>query len=90
MENENTTSNSARFYEECSNILGLIHNHVEPVPKRNRWNNRTPGNGRYEGYGLIRFYNSELIHVQFASKGSGIFKSEDEVFEFLKKVKQES
>ena len=85
--NDPTTSNSARFYEECSNILGLTHNHVEPVPRRNRWNNRNPGNGRYAGYGLIRYYNSGLIHVQFGSKGSGIYNSEESVFDFLNKIK---
>lgn len=76
------------FYENCSKILNLEHTHIEPVQYRNRWNNRKPGNGRYTGYGLIRFYNNEFIHVQFASKGSGIFKSPEEVYEFLKNVKE--
>lgn len=87
MENESNTSNSARFYEQCSDILELTHTHIEPVPRRNRWNNRTPGNGRYQGYGVIRYYNERNIHIQFGSKGCGIFKNENDALIFLKNLK---
>lgn len=80
-------SNSADFYKKCSDILGLSHNHIEPVSFITRWNNRNPGNGRFEGYGLIRYYNKGLIHVQFGSKGSGVFSNEESVFEFLNRIK---
>lgn len=87
MENEILDiSNSADFYHKCSEILKVPHNYVEPFSRRTRWNNRNPGNGRYKGYGLIRRYSSTSIHVQFGCKGSGIFKSEDEVYEFLKNI----
>ena len=89
MENETSSvSNPADFYQQCADILQVPHNYVEPVSRRTRWNNRHPGNGRYEGYGLIRRYNASFIHVHFGTKGSAIYRSENEVFEFLKKLKQ--
>mgnify|MGYP001402579989 CR=1 FL=1 len=80
---QNEKINSKEFYEKCSEILNLPHTHIDVVSRRNRWNNRNPGNGRYIGYGIIRFYNEECIHVQFVSKGSRIFSSVEDVYTFL-------
>jgi hypothetical protein len=53
------------FYREVARVLGC-DNHVYrpfPYPKRTRWNNRAPGNGRYIGYGIVRRYSKTKIHV---------------------------
>lgn len=72
------------FYEKCSKILGIPYE-CKPFPwthsNRTRWNNRAAGSGRYEGFGLIRVFGTDY-HVATYT-GSRIFKSEQEVFDFL-------
>ena len=47
------------FYRECAKLLCADHTYREfPYRKRTRWNNREPGNGRFVGHGLIRFFSS--------------------------------
>jgi hypothetical protein len=71
------------FYQECAKLLDCAeHTYREfPYRKRTRWNNRTAGNGRFPGNGLIRMYASNLIHVNLHHpKVCGQFKSADDVF----------
>ena len=56
------------FYRDVSDLLGIESNYeYNPYTRggtyRTRWNNRTPGNGRFEGFGLIRFFGPNVIHV---------------------------
>jgi hypothetical protein len=57
--------------------------------KRTRWNNRTPGSGRYQGYGTIRVFG-DYIHValRYPIDHHGIYQSKEEVFDFLKNLKK--
>ena len=52
-----------KFYAECDRILGQEH----PPPKvrryKGRWGPREPGPGRYEGYGLIRYFGPKHAHI---------------------------
>lgn len=55
--------NVEKFYAECSALLGTIDEcQAFPYHKRTRWNNRVPGRGRFEGFGLIRAYG-DIVHV---------------------------
>ena len=52
------------FYQACASLLGAVHDHKAfPYGKRTRWNNRTAGRGRFEGFGLIRFFGPNCIQV---------------------------
>lgn len=51
------------FYAACDRLLGQEH----PPPKvhryRGRWGPRDPGSGRYESYGLIRYFGPKHVHI---------------------------
>ena len=73
-----------KFYDECSKILGIHHNFSEPVKRRNRWNTRKLGNGRYPGFGLIQCFGS-FVRVVSKKDGTKIFKNYDHVYDYLKR-----
>lgn len=69
------------FYERCSEILGIEHVYNTPVRRRNRWNTRRLGNGRYPGFGLIQcFGNGARV---MSRHGTRMFNSYDAVYEYL-------
>ena len=75
------------FYDKCAEILGCAHEGNKfPHRRRTRWNNRVAGRGRFPGFGIIRRFNSNNIHVALSYPISlqKTFKSEDDVFETLK------
>lgn len=67
------------FYQRCAEIFGvdipfnkvvlrpLIDWETGTLHHRytagGRWSGRNPGNGRIEGYGVVRWFNSAQIHV---------------------------
>lgn len=52
-----------RFYARCAELLGAEHTFKAfPYRRRTRWNNRTAGNGRFEGFGLIRLFG-DSVHM---------------------------
>lgn len=90
------------FYTEVSNILGVeaeykpdllprygidrFGNQYHRSKKNGRWHGRDPGNGRFPGRGIVRHYGG-FIHVALTSpRASGSFKTDEEVFTFLRKV----
>lgn len=52
-----------RFYRRCAELL-CVPDTYKPFPYmfRTRWNNRTAGNGRYVGFGLIRLFGT-TVHM---------------------------
>lgn len=75
-----------KFYNECANILDIPHVYRQPIKlsgKKGRWV-RTPGNGRFPGFGIIRYYSSNLIHCM-TRKGIRTFHSEQEVLDWLRR-----
>jgi hypothetical protein len=76
------------FYERCAELLGTEYDCTAfPWYNRTRWNNRSPGEGRYPGYGIIRkFGNNYHVSLRYPVNHSKIYKSEDEVYEFLKSL----
>lgn len=76
------------FYETCADLLGTTYE-CESFPwyKRTRWNNRSPGSGRYPGFGIIRkFGNNFHVSLRHPVVHNAIYRSEDEVFTFLKSL----
>jgi len=86
-----------RFYQDVSDLLGIESNYeYNPYTRggtyRTRWNNRAPGNGRFEGYGLIRFFGPNVIHVALNNPVhmNRIFESKADVLAALKKALDEA
>ncbi len=52
------------FYRECAALLGARHD-FRPWRQGspNRWNNRRPGNGRFPGFGMVRYHSPSLVQV---------------------------
>ena len=76
-----TNEEKCAFYERCAEILGIEHVWNTPVPRRNRWNTRRLGNGRYPGFGLIQCYGTT---VRVMSKhGTRMFSTYEAVYEYL-------
>ncbi len=76
-----TLDEKRAFYERCGAILGIEHVYATPVPRRNRWNNRRLGNGRYPGFGLIQcFGNGARV---MSKHGTRWFDSYETVYEYL-------
>lgn len=85
------------FYQDVSDLLGIentyeYNRHTVGGTYRTRWNNRKPGNGRFEGYGLIRFFGPSCIHVAINNPVhiSGTFESKEAVLAALKKALDEA
>ncbi len=79
-----TLEEKREFYERCGEILGIAHVYNKPVPRRNRWNNRRLGNGRYPGFGLVQCYgNSARV---MSKHGTKMFDSYEAVYNYLTKV----
>lgn len=75
------------FYQACAKLLGAEHEY-QPYPyrRRNRWNNRRPGNGRFPGFGVIRLYG-DRAHIQLrAPVRMSLWCSHEEALEFLKAI----
>jgi hypothetical protein len=78
------------FYNKCAELLGVEHEYLPFTHyKRTRWNNRTPGSGRFPGRGIIRKFGNQ-IHVALTNPIShhGIYDSEEEVLTFLQNLEK--
>lgn len=76
------------FYNKCAELLGVDHDYLPfKYAYRTRWNNRTPGSGRFPGRGIIRKFGSQ-IHVALNDPVShhAIYNSEEEVLTFLRSL----
>jgi len=75
------------FYEAAAATLGASHEY-RPWTGRgpNRWNNRRPGNGRFPGYGTVRYFAPGVIHVclHAPSAVNRTARSADEALAILK------
>lgn len=86
MRNENSEVEE-RFYQECAELL-CVPNTYRPRPfaYKTRWNNRGAGNGRFPGFGLIRMFGTNCIHVCLNKpmQVNRIFNSPEAVTDFLR------
>ena len=79
-----TKDEKREFYDNCANILQIGHEFHEPVRRRNRWNTRRLGNGRFPGFGLVQCFGST---VRVMSKhGTKMFKTYEETYDYLHKL----
>jgi len=79
-----TLEEKREFYENCAKILKIDHVFNEPVPRRNRWNTRRIGNGRFPTFGLVQCFGSS---VRVMSKhGTKMFNSYEETYIYLKEI----
>lgn len=56
--------NKADFYLRCAEIMDAEHELIirSPFFRRNRWNNREAGSGRFPGMGIVRYFGG-AVHV---------------------------
>jgi len=85
------TNEKETFYEECAKVLGVESAYKAPYHDYkwpNRWNNRAPGNGRFEGRGLVQMYGPSCIHIvlHHPQKVNKQVRSTDEAIAFLKEI----
>ncbi len=79
-------SDEERFYNEVALALGTTCGYrPPPYSKLTRWNNRQPGNGRFPGFGIVRRFSSDRIHLQLHNPTiSGVFDSEEAAFQAIR------
>jgi len=76
------------FLSECARLLGTDHEWVKPAWRVTRWYPRDPGNGRFPGFGVIRVYSENVIHVQLYHPVSisRVFASKEGVLDYLRSL----
>ena len=76
------------FYEQCAKIMGVDYSCNSFLGRRrNRWNNRHPGNGRFEGFGIIRKFGSKIqVALRCPLTLHIICDSEEEVLNLLRNL----
>jgi len=77
MKIENRVKELENFYGECAKIFDTEHQYRDGVPRSKvnrdceiytpctratRWGGRSPGNGRFPGFGLIRVFGT-VVHI---------------------------
>lgn len=74
------------FYRAVAELLCAPHQYRErPFRYKTRWNNRSPGNGRYEGHGCVRAFSLTTIHVMLrVPEVNGYFKSPDAALDAIR------
>lgn len=71
-----------KFYAQVSKILGIEHEYHQPVPRRNRWNTRRLGNGRFPGFGLVQDFGGQ-VRIMRVGHPTIWCKSHEEAIKFL-------
>ena len=76
-----------RFYTQVADLLETTHDYKPfTMHRKRRWFKRSPGNGRYPGFGLIRMFSPNCIHVilQHPTKINKLCKSPDDALELIR------
>ena len=71
---------------KVSEILKIEVEYHIPYTKRNRWNARRLGNGRFKGFGLVQCFGDEKVRV-VSKKGTHYFTSYTDVYKYLKEIR---
>lgn len=80
-----TADDQKTFYDTCAAILGIPHAYREPARRRNRWNNRVLGNGRFPGFGLVQCFGETCARV-VSQHGTRTFRSHDALYAYLREL----
>lgn len=79
-------TNDEQFYQHLAGILQCEYD-GKPFAfhKRTRWNNRTAGQGRYLGFGIVRVFG-DRVHVALTHPivVCKVFDSKDDVIALFK------
>ncbi len=51
------------FYKECDQLFKQSHPPPTTSKYRRRWGPRSPGSGRFEGYGIVRWFSPTTVHI---------------------------
>ena len=81
--------NNENFYREVARLLNTTHE-GEPFKYRyrTRWNNRTAGQGRFAGRGIIRMFGHQ-VHVALTDPPTHqIFNSQEDCLKFLESLRE--
>lgn len=60
---KNGKMDKIKFYAECDRLFGQEHPAPVEIKYRGRWGPRKPGAGRFEGYGIVRWFNAATVHI---------------------------
>ncbi len=73
------------FYQAVAKLLECeAHRYTVPLRKRTRWNNRHPGNGRFPGHGIVRYFGPSHVLIRLTNPSlNGLF-SADEALEAIR------
>jgi len=73
------------FYDKVAEALGCDHDYKpNELWRLRRWN-RTVGNGRYAGHGLVRRYSATCIMVQLTNpKLNDLYTSDDAALDAIR------
>lgn len=76
------------FYQSVAEMLQCDGHYREfPFGRRTRWNNRSPGNGRFPGHGLVRYFGPSVIQVSLINPPvSGLFGDPESALEAIRKA----
>ena len=74
--------NREEFYAAVAALLNVENTYKTPAPYRKRWGQRNSGNGQYKGIGVVRWYNTNLIHCMLPN-GSKVFDNPEAALEFI-------
>jgi hypothetical protein len=88
MEKTEMTGVEQGFYQKCAELLGVPDTYSpRPYTRVTRWNNRVAGNGRFEGFGLIRMFGGRHVHVSLTHpvRVNTWFTSPEAAVEWLEK-----
>ena len=76
--------NKEEFYAAVAVIFAVENTYETPKPYRRRWGQRLPGNGRYKGVGVIRWYSPTLIHCMLSTE-TRTFSTPETALQYLMK-----
>ena len=87
--------NKPEFYAPCEAIFqtGHVYRDIQPIKARsNRWAPRVPGNGRFQGIGLIRYFSATCIQISLTAPVAinQTFSSPEATLAFLRDLNPES
>ena len=75
--------NKEEFYAAVAVILEVENTYMPSMPYRRRWGQRSPGNGRYEGIGVVRWYGDNMIHCMLVN-GNKVCHSPEAALAYIK------
>lgn len=86
---ENDIGVEEGFYHAVAELLACSGHVYErfPYERRNRWNHRRLGNGRYPGHGIVRRFGPGVILVRLNSPSiHGVFGSAEEAISAIRRA----